>query len=85
MKQMRLAFVLAAITIGISAAYANKKTKSICEAEQQYYYLSGVGYVEVVDGGYYCSTSTTSYCTYYMTSANPITYTVCDLGIYKTQ
>lgn len=82
MKRMKTTLVLTALVCGTLGAMAGKKTKAICEQEQQYKYSSTAGYQPVSDDYYCLQGGASQYCTYYISKYVPVTYTVCVYGVY---
>lgn len=82
MKTMKTTLVLTALVCGTFGAMAFKKTKAICEQEQQYKYSSAAGYQPVSDDYYCVQGGAGLYCTYYISKFAPLTYTVCTYGTY---
>ncbi|SIT22212.1 hypothetical protein SAMN05421788_105258 [Filimonas lacunae] len=85
MKKMKVTFMLVAVCLGIGGAFASKKFNAACIDNQQYIYVSGVGYMEVYPATYICASNSSAICTYYKSNIAPVTYTICVYGIYTTQ
>lgn len=82
MKRMKVMLTLLVAVAGAAGAIASKKLKAPCENEQQYTYVSGMGYIMASDD-YYCINGSSANCTYYLSNTAPLTYTVCTWGLYS--
>lgn len=77
-----MTLVALAIVAGAGGAFASKKMRAACEAEQQYRYSSAAGFQPVSDTYYCLQGGAGNNCTYYLSSVVPRIYTVCVFGVY---
>lgn len=83
MTKMKATLVVLAAIAATAGAMASKKMQAPCEGQQQYTYVSGMGYQPVAEG-YYCLNGSSANCTYWLSNTAPVTYTVCTIGLYGT-